>query len=356
MRRAILLIAISVWIPSCTSVRPIQLNPPIAAPPRLAWGYGVERIRNSPGGSGPDNARQGAYLKAVDDLLSRGPVIVSRVVQDSTTVVDARSSRRTMESTFRLRAAGILQPSSIRSGFEDGFAWVLVGTRTEDIERGWKEFLAWRETKIKEAEFLFDHASGPERIGLLEASLAILEETGAADEPGLLYHQVRAALEVEQESLAELESERERMWAGGSLPVNSWRPGSPFSEHATSDWGPRNIAPWTHRLRISALAQIPSCERATHFTIAVSSRKPSSDTRTPRHWISIIPDSTARSRGPRAPIEWPAAGQHARPWESSAGSSANTFAGERKKRGRNGQRKRGGIVKIDPVWAGGRGL
>ena len=211
MRRAILLIAISVWIPSCTSVRPIQLNPPIAAPPGLTWGYGVERIRNSSDGSGPDRARQGAYLKAVDDLLSRGPVIVSRVVKDSTTVVDARSSTRTMESTFRLLAAGILQPSSIRSGFEDGFAWVLVGTRPEDIERGWEEFLAWRETKIQEAELLFDHASGSERIGLLEASLAILEETGPADEPGLLYHRVRAALEVERESLAELESERENV-------------------------------------------------------------------------------------------------------------------------------------------------
>jgi hypothetical protein len=186
-------------ITSCARVHPVQLAPPVAVPAGLVWDYGVERMEGS-----PDQARRRAYLGAVDDLLSRGPVMVSRAVLDST-LADDDSSTRTIETTFRLRAASTLEPRFIREGFEDGFAWVVVGAGEEDIARGWQEFLEWREVRIAEAEVLFQEADGLNRLPQLKASLEILEEAGAEMAPGLLYHRVRLALDVEREEVARLD-------------------------------------------------------------------------------------------------------------------------------------------------------
>ena len=205
MPPSIVLIALSLLAASCAGLRPIQLQPPFVVPDHLAWGYGVERVSGR-----PDQSRRKAYVKAVDDLLSRGPLIVSKVVRDST-LVNASSSTRTMESTFRLRASGILQPSFVRNGFEDGFSWVVVGARAEDIERGWQQFLAWREERIEEAALLSEQAEGPDRMGFLEAALQILGEAGAQIEPGLIYHRVRIALEAERSRIAELGTMRQEV-------------------------------------------------------------------------------------------------------------------------------------------------
>ena len=178
-----------VFISSCTGVRSVQLTPPTPIPPGVIWGYGVEKIRDT-----PDRSRQSAYLKAMDDLLTRGPVVVSKTVQDHTTVLDVKSASRTMESTFRLRASRMLQPSFMDTGVEDGFIWVLVGTTQDDIERGWQQFVEWRAQKIEQAQRLFDDARGLQRMTLLKSSLALLEEAGAADDGGMLYYQVKAAL------------------------------------------------------------------------------------------------------------------------------------------------------------------
>ena len=122
MSRPVLAIAVSLLAVSCAGVRPVQLGPPTGVPVDLAWGYGVEKMHGE-----PDVARRAAHLKALDDLLTRGPLLVSKVVRDSTRVRDARSAERTLETTFRLRASSMIQPSFIRQGFEDGFSWVLVG-------------------------------------------------------------------------------------------------------------------------------------------------------------------------------------------------------------------------------------
>lgn len=194
---------------SCARIHPIQLAPPVEVPAGLVWGYGVEPIDGR-----PDEARRAAYLDAVDDLLSHGPVIVSSTVEDRTRA-DQDSSSRTIETTFRLRAASVLEPRFVRDGFEDGFYWVVVGARESDIERGWEEFLAWRDTRIEEARVLFEQAdagNGPtpglNRLGLLEASLQILEEAGAEMVPGLLYHRVRIALDEAHEQVVRLDRSR----------------------------------------------------------------------------------------------------------------------------------------------------
>ena len=175
-------------------------------PAGLTWGYGVEKVRGR-----PEAARRSAYLKAVDDLLSHGPLVVSRTVRASTSVVDARSVNRTMESTFRLRASNIIQPSFLRAGVEDGFSWALVGTSERDIERGWEEFLSWREGKISEALTLFEEATGRGRLGLLQASMSIFEDVGAQDDPDLAYYRVKTALDTELSRLAELEAMKKRV-------------------------------------------------------------------------------------------------------------------------------------------------
>ena len=201
-RHPVSLVAISVSLlvgASCVRIHPIQLAPPVAIPVGLVWGYGVEPIDGR-----PDQARRTAYLDAVDDFLSRGPVIVSREVRDSTTA-DNDSSLRTIESTFQLRAASILEPRFVREGFEDGFSWVVVGASEDDIELGWEEFLAWRDMRIEEARLLFEQAEGPNRLGLLEASMNMLEEAGAVLAPGLLYHRVRLALDDERARIARLD-------------------------------------------------------------------------------------------------------------------------------------------------------
>ena len=98
-RHPVSLIAISVSLlvgASCVRIHPIQLAPPVAIPSGLVWDYGVEPIDGR-----PDQARRAAYLDAVDDLLSRGPVIVSRGGRDSTRA-DNDSSFRTIETTLRL--------------------------------------------------------------------------------------------------------------------------------------------------------------------------------------------------------------------------------------------------------------
>ncbi|PYS31178.1 MAG: hypothetical protein DMG11_02325 [Acidobacteria bacterium] len=195
------LIVTALLVSSCTGVRSVQLTPPTPVPPGLICGYGVERIRDN-----PDRSHQSAFLKAMDDLLTRGPVVVSKTVQDRTTVLDLKSASRTMESSFRLRASRMLQPSFMDTGVEDGFVWVLVGTTEEDIERGWQQFVQWRAQKLKQAQKLFQDAKGPERLALLKAALEVLEEAGAADDPGMLYYQVKAAIETENTRIAELET------------------------------------------------------------------------------------------------------------------------------------------------------
>jgi hypothetical protein len=183
------MIVAAVFISSCTGVRSVQLTPPTPVPPGLIWGYGVEKIRDM-----PDRSRQSAYLKAMDDLLTRGPVVVSKIVQDHTTVLDLKSASRTMESTFRLRASRMIQPGFMDTGVKDGFVWVLVGTTQQDIERGWQQFVEWRAQKIDQAQKLFDDAKGLQRMTLLKSSLALLEEAGAADDGGMLYYQVKATI------------------------------------------------------------------------------------------------------------------------------------------------------------------
>jgi hypothetical protein len=206
---------------SCARIHPIQLAPPIEVPAGLVWGYGVEPIDRR-----PDEARRAAYLDAVGDLLSHGPVIVSSTVQDETRA-DQDSSSRTIETTFRLRAASVLEPRFVRDGVEDGFYWVVVGARESDIELGWEEFLAWRDTRIEEARVLFEQAdvgsgpsSGLNRLGLLEASLQILEEAGAEMAPGLLYHRVRIAFDEAREQVVRLDRSRteiDRLITSGDL-------------------------------------------------------------------------------------------------------------------------------------------
>ena len=203
--RALIIVG-SLLLTSCAGIRPVQLRPPTEVPAGLTWGYGVEKLRRR-----PEVARRSAYLKAVDDLLSHGPLVVSRTVRGSTSVVDSRSVNRTMESTFRLRASNIIQPSFQRAGVEDGFAWVLVGTTEQDIKRGWEEFLSWRAGKIAEALTLFEGAVGPDRLALLKASWSMLEEVGAQDDPSLIYYRVKTALDTELAHLAELESMRKRV-------------------------------------------------------------------------------------------------------------------------------------------------
>ncbi|PYS45832.1 MAG: hypothetical protein DMG13_31230 [Acidobacteria bacterium] len=186
--KAVIVIA-AVLLSSCAHVRPVQLTPPAPIPPGLIWGYGVEKVRDN-----PERGRRSAYLKAIDDLLTRGPVLVSKTVQDHTIVLDMKSSNRTMESTFRLQASRVLQPSFMDTGFEDGFVWVLVGTTEADLDSGWQQFVEWRNLKIQQAQKLFQDANGREKLALLKAAVALLEEAGARDDPSLLYYQVKTAL------------------------------------------------------------------------------------------------------------------------------------------------------------------
>jgi tetratricopeptide (TPR) repeat protein len=111
-----------------------------------------------------------------------------------------------MESTFRLRASRLLQPSFMDTGAEDGFIWVLVGTTEADIDKGWQEFVAWREERIAQAGRLYREARGAGAIALLRASYQLLEEAGAQDDPGLLYYEVKRALDAELHRIAELEA------------------------------------------------------------------------------------------------------------------------------------------------------
>lgn len=198
---ASVVLASSLLFASCAGVRSVQLQPPTPPPPGMIWGYGVERVS----GNNAERGRQGAYLKAMDDLLTRGPVLVSKTVQDQTTVLDVRPASRTLESTFRLRASRMLQPSFMDTGVEHGFVWVLVGTTEDDIEHGWRQFVEWRSQKMNQAEKLFSEAKGAERLTFLKASFALLEEAGAQDDPGMLYYQVKTAVEAETARVAQLE-------------------------------------------------------------------------------------------------------------------------------------------------------
>jgi tetratricopeptide (TPR) repeat protein len=200
LMRAIILTA-TLFLSSCAGVRSVQLQPPTPPPAGMIWGYGVEKLS----GKNAERGRQSAYLKAMDDLLTRGPVLVSKVVQDRTTVVNVKPATRTLESTFRLRASRMLQPSFMQTGVEDGFVWVLVGTTEDDLERGWEQFVEWRSQKMAHAEKLFKEANGPDRLPLLKAAFALLDEAGAQDDPGMLYYQVKTAIEGEQARIAQLE-------------------------------------------------------------------------------------------------------------------------------------------------------
>src|SRR4030095_10516767 len=187
---------------SCTGVRSVQVQPPISAPPGRVSGYGVEKVSGR-----PERARQAAYLKALDDLLTHSAqVLVSKTVQDQTTVIGVRPANRILESTFRLRASTLLQPSFEQIGMEHGFVWVLLWTTEGDVERGWQQFLAWRAERIDQAQSLFNEAKdGSERTQLLKASLSLLDDAGAADDSSLLYYQVKTAYDAEMARVTRLE-------------------------------------------------------------------------------------------------------------------------------------------------------
>src|SRR5262249_8226334 len=175
------------FVSSCSGVRSVQISPPISAPPGLVTGYGVEKIFGR-----PDKARQSAYLKAFDDLLTHSAPVVG-------------AADRVLESTFRLRAAMLLQPSFKQTGLDHGFVWILLAATEDDIERGWRQFLVWRAERIDEALSLFNEAKGSERAELLKASLALLENAGVADDSSTLYDQVKAAYDVEFARVSRLE-------------------------------------------------------------------------------------------------------------------------------------------------------
>ncbi len=200
MSRALVLPAL-LFVSSCTGVRAVQLQPPTPVPPGFVAGYGVEKIEGN-----LDRARQSAYVKAMDDLLTRsGPVLVSKTLQDSTTVLDLKTPSRTLESTFRLRASRMLHPSFHDSGVDHGYVWVLLATTEEDMSAGWQQFMSWRADRIEQAQKLFQAAKGQERVSLLRASLAMLEDAGAADDPNMLYFEVKAALDAEAARITALE-------------------------------------------------------------------------------------------------------------------------------------------------------
>jgi tetratricopeptide (TPR) repeat protein len=194
-------LAAAFFICSCNSMRSVQVRPPISVPPGMVSGYGVEKISAT-----PERARQAAYLRAMDDLLTRsGPVLVSKTVYDQTIAIDLKPVRHTLESTFRLRAAGMLQPSFERSGIDHGFVWVLLGITEDEIEAGWQQFVAWRAERVEQARKLFQEAKGPDRLEFLKASLSLLEDAGAADDPGMLYYQVKTALDNELARMNQLD-------------------------------------------------------------------------------------------------------------------------------------------------------
>ena len=200
MAKAFIVVAY-LFVSSCAGVRSVQVQPPTPAPPGLISGYGVEKA-----GGNPERARQSAYLRAMDDLLTRsGPVLVSKTVLDHTTVIDARPANRVLESTFRLRASRMLQPSFEETGVDHGFVWVLLATTEDEIQRGWQQFVEWRAQRIDRARKLFQDAKGPERVPFLKSSLSLLEDAGAVDDSGMLFYQVKAALDAELVRIAELD-------------------------------------------------------------------------------------------------------------------------------------------------------
>ena len=79
VRARVSIVAVALVAASCSGVKSVQLRPPMPPPSGLIWGYGVEKI-----GPDPMHGRQSAYLKAIDDLLTRGPVFVTRTIQDNT--------------------------------------------------------------------------------------------------------------------------------------------------------------------------------------------------------------------------------------------------------------------------------
>jgi tetratricopeptide (TPR) repeat protein len=187
MAKAVIFAAV-LFVSSCTGVRSVQVQPPISTPPGLVSGYGVEKVAGR-----PERARQAAYLSALDDLLTHSaPILVSK-------------TDRVLESTFRLRASSLLQPHFKQTGLDHGFVWVLLATTEDDIQRGWQQFLVWRAERIDEAQSLFNEAKGPERAQLLKASLALLDDAGAADDSSMLYYQVKTAYDVAVEQVSRLE-------------------------------------------------------------------------------------------------------------------------------------------------------
>src|SRR5262245_11097987 len=176
------------FLSSCTGVRSVQVRPPIAAPAGLVSGYGVVKISGR-----PERARQAAYLRALDDLLTHSAPVLEL-------------ANAVLESTFRLRAPALLQPHFKQTGIDHGFVWVLLATTEDDIQRGWEQFLDWRAERIDQARSLFNDAKGPERVQLLKASIALLDDAGAADDSSLLYDQVKTAYDVEVSQSSRLES------------------------------------------------------------------------------------------------------------------------------------------------------
>ena len=189
MTQRFVLAAAVLLVSSCSGIRAVQLRPPVSAPMDLVSGYGVEKISGN-----PERARQIAYRKAMDDLMTRsGPV-------------DGIPNQPILQEIFRQRAPRLFQPAFERTGNDHGFIWVLVATSNEDLERGWQQFVAWRAERIDQAQKLFEQAKGgSERPRLLKTALSVLDDAGVADDVSFDYQQIQSTLAAELVRAAQLE-------------------------------------------------------------------------------------------------------------------------------------------------------
>lgn len=200
-----------------TRTQKIQVrSPSVQQDDALIVGYGTERI-----GRDLDQARQSAYLKAIDDLLLRaGPLIVSKTIESSTTAVGTHLVSNILQAKFTMQASRVIVPRVVKSEIKDGSVWVMVGTTEADFRTGFQQFLEWRNNKRKEAEIFLNTPPGRNRLPMLEAGQELLKEIKAPGEYDSLYFQMKAAMEAEKLRLAELEklrTEFEKLIKNGSL-------------------------------------------------------------------------------------------------------------------------------------------
>jgi tetratricopeptide (TPR) repeat protein len=191
---SVLMLSLSL-LTACTGMKAVQLHPPIAPPDGIEWGYGTAKLQ----GKDVERVRQAAYSKAINDLLTRGPV--------------PQSYSPAIESAFRLHAPELLQPSFTKSGTQDGYLWILVGASADETEQGWQRFLGWRADKIAQAERLYDDARGVNRAPLLKESFSMLNEAAAQDDAGVLYYEVKAAMDREVQRVTNLEQTQSQFHA-----------------------------------------------------------------------------------------------------------------------------------------------